>query len=86
MTTFEATHVVVERQPDRQITDTHTESGGYKVYGRDLDGQEEEFDAFALNLNGFSFSADTLSIAEYQQTVLIEQETDGGYLNLVVEK
>lgn len=86
MTTFEATYVTIERQPDNQISDTHTENSGYKIFGRKLDGTTEVFTASALNLNGFAFSADTMSIAEHNQNVIIEQEIEGGYLNLEVNE
>lgn len=86
MTEFEATFVTIERQPDKQISETHTENGGYKVFARKANGPTKEFDAMALNLNGFAFSAEEFSIAEYNQTVLVQQETEGGYLNLEVIK
>jgi len=85
MTEFEATHVVIEVLPDDHVSETHTESGGYRVDGINSDGESRQFHAQALNLNGFAFATSSMEIGEYRQTITIEQEIDGGYLNLEVE-
>lgn len=84
MKEFTATHVTVERQPNIEIEEG--KAPNYKLYGRKLDGTTEVFNAMALNLNGFAFSAQTMSIAEYNQTIKIKQKTDGGYVNIEVQK
>ena len=83
---FEAMNVVIERQPD-EVNGGHTKNGGYKVFAIDTDQNRTELEACALNLNGFAFGvSDCFDIGEYNQTVLIQQETEGGYLNLEVQK
>lgn len=84
MKEFTATHVTVERQSNTEIEEG--KAPNYKIYGRKSDGTTEVFNAMALNLNGFAFSAQTMSIAEYNQTIKISQKTDGGYLNIEVKK
>jgi hypothetical protein len=85
-TEIEAMNVVIERQED-EVNGNHTKNGGYKVYAIDSDQRREELTASALNLNGFAFGvSDCMDIGEYNQTVVLTQEIDGGYLNLEVQK
>lgn len=84
MEKFEALNVAIESLPDKQISETHTESGGYKITAVNAEGKTRVFQATALNLNGFAFATSGMSIGEYRETVIVEQELDGGYLNLDV--
>jgi hypothetical protein len=83
-TKIEAMNVVIERQPD-EVDGTITRNGGYEVLAIDSDQNRVELTASALNLNGFGFGvSECMDIGEYNQTVVLTQEIDGGYLNLEV--
>jgi len=86
MKEFEAINVVVESQPDKQINETHTESGGYEITAVNKNGKVKEFSAGALNLNGFAFATPSMEIGEYDETIVVEQEDGSRYINLKVQK
>lgn len=68
------------------VVDGKDDNGKYIVKGLKQNGQEDEYRAQALNINGYSFATNTMEIGEYDQTVLIEQDVDGGYLNFIIDK
>ena len=79
-------NVVIARQDD-EIDGNITRNGGYKVRVIDMDQKHIEMTASALNLNGFAFGvSDSMDIGEYNQSIILTQETEGGYLNLEVIK
>ncbi|UBF22683.1 hypothetical protein HRTV-25_gp102 [Halorubrum tailed virus 25] len=85
-TRVEAMNVVIERQED-EVDGNITRNGGYKIYAIDSDQRREELTACALNLNGFAFGvSECADIGEYNQTVIVTQETEGGYADLEVKQ
>jgi len=85
---FEAMNVNVERQPDIEHSQTHTESGGYEITAIGAENQEHRtFHATALNVNGMAI-AGNFSIGEHNETITLVKETegDGGYMNLVLSR